>query len=509
MEPINPQVSNHYQPESNSQSQEETKGKSSAWLLTVLFLVGGIALLQISTVPEPPVAQTKTKQTPPRPVETIPLTLGKGVKRIQLLGEVEASEKITIKSQVDGVIQQVKVREGDRVTPGMTIAILDGADQQLALAQAKARLAQEKSNLARLQVGTRPEILAQRQAELDAAKAREQEAKDNLDGMIAVQPNLIAQRQAELDGAKAREQEAKDNLKRIEALTLEGALSERAKVEAEKSADAATSERLRAEAALSAEQTKTQQEIAEAKSTLDATISERLRIAAMLAEAQVGPTQEEIDSQKGVVAAAQAAVEQAKLASERATIKAPIAGVVQSREVDTGNYVEGGDAIITLVNNAQLDIFLEVPEKFTNQVKPGMYVELTAPRSLPNWQQRAEITSVVPTANANSRRQLVRVNLKNPPKDLLAGMGIQATLDLPIDVEPSFVIPRDAIIKRKNQSLIYTISQGKAQQFTVEILADMGEKVLITNQNLQANQPLVVSGGEGLKNGAPVKITSP
>jgi len=49
---------------------------------------------------------------------------------------------------------RVLVEVGDRVTPGMTVAILDDADQGLALAQAQAELAQDKSELARLEVGT-------------------------------------------------------------------------------------------------------------------------------------------------------------------------------------------------------------------------------------------------------------------------------------------------------------------------------------------------------------------
>jgi len=52
-------------------------------------------------------------------------------------------------------VQRVLVQSGDRVTP--TIAILDDADQQLAVAEAQARLAQERSELARLEVGTRRE----------------------------------------------------------------------------------------------------------------------------------------------------------------------------------------------------------------------------------------------------------------------------------------------------------------------------------------------------------------
>jgi len=43
------------------------------------------------------------------------------VKRT-LLGQIEASETATVRTQTDGLVQQVQ--SGDRVTPGTTIAIL-------------------------------------------------------------------------------------------------------------------------------------------------------------------------------------------------------------------------------------------------------------------------------------------------------------------------------------------------------------------------------------------------
>ena len=146
--------------ESATEKQQESsknKSKFSGWLLAILLLGGGTALWQIFTPSSAPTAQTSTQAPPPRPVETIALTTGTGNRQIRLLGQVEAGErKATLSPQIDSTVQRVLVREGDRVTPGMTVAILDDADPRLALAEARARLAQERSNLARLQVGTRP-----------------------------------------------------------------------------------------------------------------------------------------------------------------------------------------------------------------------------------------------------------------------------------------------------------------------------------------------------------------
>ncbi|MEO0377478.1 MAG: efflux RND transporter periplasmic adaptor subunit, partial [Cyanobacteria bacterium P01_A01_bin.17] len=380
-----------------------------------------------------PTAESSAEASPPKSVETMALTPGTGNRQIRLLGQVEAGERATLSPQLDGTVQRVLVREGDRVTTGMTVAILDDADSRLALAEAQARLAQERSNLARLQVGTRPEVIAQREAEVDAARTRELEAQDNL--------------------------------QRIASLTAEGALAQRALIEARAEADAAKSERYRVEASL--------------------------------AEAQAGATKEEIDAQRGLVEAANAAVAQTRLRVQRTEIKAVSSGIVQSRDVDPGDYVEVSDPVVTIVRDRSLDIFLEVPESLSGQVDPGMRVTLSA-RALSDWRQETKITAVVPTANTTSRRQRVRVSLDNPPPRLLPGMAIQANLAVPAGGTDTFVVPRDALTRRGNEWLLFVVDNNLAQQLEVEIFADLGQEVKIANPELREGQNIVVTGGNSL-----------
>ena len=443
------QQSSKSEPNSYEHEIEQTlessskKSKLFPLLLVALFVGGGIALRQVLT---PSVSTTTTAETEaplPKAVETIALTTGTSNRQIKLLGQVEAGKRASLSSQIDGRVQQVLVREGDRVTGGMTIVILDDADPRLALAEAEARLAQEKSNLARLQVGTRPEIIAQRQAALDAAKARESEAQDNLS--------------------------------RTSGLSEQGALSRRALVEARSEAEAATSERFRVEASL--------------------------------AEAQAGATQEEIDAQQGLVAAAQAAVQQAKLAQQRTEIKATFSGIVQSREVDPGDYVEVSDPVLTLVSDRSLEIFLELPESLSGRVTPGMKVDLNA-RALPNWQRSTEITAVVPTANTASRRQLVRVSLDNPPQELLPGMAIQANLAVPFESADTFIVPRDALTRRGDNWLLFAVNNNRARELNVEMVSDLGLDMAIANPELKEGQEIVVRGGDGLTDSAAVQVVN-
>ncbi|WP_026734901.1 efflux RND transporter periplasmic adaptor subunit [Fischerella sp. PCC 9605] len=414
------------------------------WLLLALSLtVNGIVLWRMLSpggTPKPAVAQQQPKAPPPRPVETVSLARGNATTSVSLLGQVEASQQSTIRAQTGGIVKEILVRPGDRVQRGMAIAILDDSDQQLAISRTRAELAQQRSNLARLEVGTRPEI--------------------------------IAQRQAALKSAKAREQEALDNLRRTTDLVKQGALSQRILVEATSAVDEARGQQLAAQAAL--------------------------------AEAKAGPIQEEIAAQKANVAAAEASLNQAKLAQQRTRIISSDSGVVQTRHVSRGDLVENSDQIVTLVSGNALDIFLELPEELSGKVTPGMPIELTA-RALPQWKGRTKITAVVPAADAASRRQRVRVQLNNPPQGLLPGMAIAGNLIMPSN-QPSFVVSRDALTRQQNQWLVFTVADGKAKQLEVEMVADMGEKVAIYHPELRAGQQIVLRGGDGLSDGASVKV---
>lgn len=324
----------------------------------------------------------------------------------------------------------------------MVIAVLDDTDQQLAISQARAQLAQQQSNLARLEVGTRPEIMARRQATVTSAKAREREAEDNL--------------------------------KRTSDLVKEGALSQRLLVEAQARLDDIQGERLQAEAEL--------------------------------AEAKAGPIREEIAAQRANVEAAKANLAQAELAQIRTQIRASQSGVVQTRHISNGDLVQTSSPIVTLVAGDRFDIFLELPEELSSQVTPGMTIDLTS-RALPQWKQRANITGVVPSADPSSRRQRVRVQINTPPQGLLPGMAIAGNLNLPSN-RSSFVVSRDALTRRQNQWLVFTVADGKAKQVEVEMIADMGKEIAIYHPSLSSGQNIVLRGGDGLQDGAAVKVVN-
>lgn len=448
MEPINPQPpesSTDPLPNIPEKSQNSKLSQKRPWFWFIVFaaIVGSGFTVWRGLTPtgRPQIANAQSQGgPPPRPVEITPLQLGKAETRIQLMGQVEANQKSTIRALTRGVVREVLVEAGDRVTQGMPIAVLDDTDQRLAVAEAQAKLAQQRSNLARLEAGTRPEIIAQREGALKASQAKEREAQDNL-------------------------QRTKD-------LVKDGALSQRLLIQAEAALDQARGERLEAQAEL--------------------------------AEAKAGTIREDIDAQKANVAAAVAALNQAQVVQGRTQVIATASGTVQTRQVNPGDLVDGGTPMINLIANETFDIFLEVPESLSGQVRSGMTVELST-RALPNWKQRTTITGIVPSADSTSRRQRVRVALNNPPKELLPGMAIEAALIQPSN-RSGFIVSRDVLTQRQGKWFVAVIADDKAKLIPVEMVADMGAQASIFSPELKNGQAIVSRGVDGLQDGASVKV---
>ncbi len=411
-----------------------------ALLLLGAGILAGRSLPALRSQTSAPVAVTATPVSfPPTAVETIAISPGNGARQVRLIGQVESRISTTIRPRTEGTVRDFLVQPGDTVQAGTLLAVLDDADQQLSLSRARADLAEAESELARLETGTRPEVIARYRAALQAARALELEALDNLE--------------------------------RTQSLVAEGALARRLFVEARAQADAARGIRLEAEATL--------------------------------AEAVAGPRIEEIAAQRAVVAANRAAVAQAQLNLERTEIRAAESGVIQSRLASSGDYLEIGTPILTVVGGNTLDIFLEVPEELSREVEVGMPVTL-ASRALPDWQLQAPIAAIIPMADSASRQQRVRVQLDNPPADLVPGMAIQGEIAFP--VAAGFVVPRDALTPRGDRWAVFVVGDdGTVQELEVDLLADMGERVTIAHPDLQSGQTLVVQGGDGLRDGAPVR----
>ncbi len=142
------------------------KARRWPWLVSALGLAGaGVFLAQRGSADPQPLD------------EALILTVKRATLAIDILetGKVLPREKVEIKSKVAGQVTEVRVKEGERITKGTLLVVLDPTDYQREVARADAAIAQAKNALAlasitleRKSLGAQSSITPQ--LELDAAK---------------------------------------------------------------------------------------------------------------------------------------------------------------------------------------------------------------------------------------------------------------------------------------------------------------------------------------------------
>ena len=109
---------------SNPKSDKLTKNQETrnyqtkfpGWLMAIFLIGTGVALGKLLPPSSPPatITHNNAPKSFSRPVETMTLASGTANKQVKLLGQVEAGEMATLSSQIDGRVERVLVREGDR-----------------------------------------------------------------------------------------------------------------------------------------------------------------------------------------------------------------------------------------------------------------------------------------------------------------------------------------------------------------------------------------------------------
>ena len=142
---------------------------------------------------------TRTAETAPN--LAVPVTVAKAVKKtvpieLTAIGTGEAYSTVSIKSQVNALLEQVHFKQGDFVKKGDLLFTLDARPFQASLAQAQANLARDKAQ-AQL-----TEVQAQRYEKLYAAGVTPKEQFDQMKATAEAEEATVHADEAAAESAK-------------------------------------------------------------------------------------------------------------------------------------------------------------------------------------------------------------------------------------------------------------------------------------------------------------------
>ncbi len=273
-----------------------------------------------------------------------------------------------VSSRVSGYVTRVMVDDNQYVEAGTVLVQLDPKDYDVALANAKATLANDQANAAALLTNV-PITSVNTSSQLSSAQADVENAKA---GLVVAQRQFDAA-QALLQQAEANDLKAQDDVNRYKPLAAKDEIPQQRYTQAVESqkATAAAVEAARASAA-AVEQAVTQARarLAQAQAQLQYAETRPQQISVQRSRAQAA----EAETQR-----ATAAFEQAQLNLQYTTIVAPVSGIVGQRSVQAGQNVSPGQQLMTVVPLDSQNIWVTANFKETQlkYMRPGQPVKIS------------------------------------------------------------------------------------------------------------------------------------
>lgn len=220
--------------------------------------------------------------------------------------------------------------------------------------------------------------------------------------------------------------------------------------------------------------------------------------------------QEEIDAARTKLQAARAAQAEAKSALNLAElnlhdafVRAPIAGMIESRLAKTGQYVQPGAAIASLVRRDPLLLRFKVPEADARSLGVGQQAKLKVRGT--EGEHSAEITHVAQAADEKTRMVTITAKISDPEKQLKPGAFAEVTVPIGGAADAP-VIPETAVRPSEHGFLAFVIEGDVARQRIVTLGLRTGDGKVEVRSGVSPGEQLVVRGAEALREGAKVRV---
>lgn len=236
------------------------------------------------------------------------------------------------------------------------------------------------------------------------------------------------------------------------------------------------------------------------------------RSAAGTAKTQLDQTQKRFDMKLAVNSDLQLAQQsardaQAKLdslnargAGEATTLKAEIAGVLESIDVSVGKIVAAGSPLLTLVPAKKIEVQLGVEAENSGHLKPGQPVSVSVVNQ-DGVSGEGKIRLIASRVNPQTR--LVDVFVTVPP-DLPLLLDGFVRGEIKIEEKTAFVVPRQAVLPGADGNTLFTVADGKAVKHDVTPGLETDTETEVTGDGLKAGDEVVTAGNAQLEDGMAV-----
>ena len=222
-----------------------------------------------------------------------------------------------------------------------------------------------------------------------------------------------------------------------------------------------------------------------------------------------------VDNDEANLRNIKAQVDQQAALVEKKTLKAPFAGRLGIRQVDLGQYLAAGTAIVTLEALTPIFVDFLLPQKALAQIEVGQALKVKVD-TFPDKDFPGKISSINSKVDATTRNVQVRATIDNNDHKLLPGMF--ATVSITSGAPQKLItVPQTAITYNPYGNLVYIVDNkgngpdGKPQlvvrQTFVTTGATRGDQVAVL-KGVKEGDEIVTAGQMKLRNGGSIVVNN-
>jgi membrane fusion protein (multidrug efflux system) len=201
------------------------------------------------------------------------------------------------------------------------------------------------------------------------------------------------------------------------------------------------------------------------------------------------------------LAAREASYKLKRLDYDYSNIRAPISGVVSSREIKPGQNIVAGDIAFRITETRELLAYLQIPQSQLPKFQPG-HTATVQVASMPEREFQATIVRISPTIDTRNGTFRATAAIDNKNGELAPGMLGRFTVAYEKHMN-ALTIPAIALLDDEDQASVYVVSGGEVIRRIVETGINADDRIEILG-GLSENEQIVVVGQGGLHDGSKV-----
>jgi HlyD family secretion protein len=419
------------------------------------------------------------------PVEVAVVQKGQMALVLDYAGTIEAKDSLNVIPGASGRIESVMVEAGDEVQAGDPIAIIEDDTYLAQLKQAEVAVTSAKLNLAKMELGSRPEEIAAAQAAVELARAALNDVATVNDNERTTSAADLARAEAELKAAQSE----------YDKIAWAGDVGQ-------------TPQAMRLQQATIAYQN------ALARYNLDTNPSDSQLAPLMLQQAQaelalalkIQPYRQiDFEGARAAIQQAEAALELANIQLGEVVIKAPFDGIVAELSISQGSRVSPQTSVASFISK-EVEVVVNVPENRIGQVKKGQSAALQM-TAYPGQDFPGVVSSIAPEANKDTRTFEVKITPTKGADLLRSGMYANVSI-LAEEKQDTLLAPRTAVFDTGEQPLVYVVKDDNTVEQSPVSTGLFDKENIEILSGLKPGDTVVTAGQSNLTDGAKVELTN-